>query len=783
MRALTQKSITDITRRKLRSFLVILGVAISVLGITAILTANDTISRALAYSADRSAAPDIEIQLEQGNYSLATSLKQVANVKLLQIDSLYDSRWQINAAPGQVNITIYGYKDFQHIRISPFELVSGRYPRKGEIVLETGVSTIEPISTGGTVTLMTPFGNVPLKVVGFTRTLGLTSPASTGIAQGYVSDDTISLLKGHVADHIQVKVQNTAASKVTKTISDLTSVLIAHHIKIQEAHSDTDPFGLAKRELDGLVLATQMLAYGAMVLTCFLIINIMSTMIAEQTKAIGTMKAIGGTRGRIIRSYLLSVLIYGIVGVVLGIPLGLYAGYQLTLLQTSSITLALGPYQLAWWAVAIGVAIGIVVPLLAALIPLWTGTRITVREAMSSYGVKVRERGRVSSEHAGVVSRLPQTFWLGWRGVFRKPGRTTITLIALILAGIAFLAVQVATYSVQQYTLNFYAPYNYDVWATVNSQPLKDYETALNGVDNLKRIERYGQQGFTTQWGVLQVKAFDPATQMYKHTILSGRWLQAGDTNTIVLSDDVLTRSGLHVGDTIKITDQQNTSTRWRIIGTVHDVSANAGALGVGITSVNILNQFNKVPVGYTSNLIIQANNNQDQQVGQLAKDVNVTLTQANLNNNVVVLKDMITQAQNQFQPVSLLLYAFASLVGCVGLLTLINLLTTSVLERSREIGIWRSMGATGRIVAQIFWIEGASLSLLAWALSIILGIPAAYGFVLFLNRVLLSVSFAFDPLVIVEILAVIMVIMSLACLGPALNVARLRVVNILRYE
>ncbi|GCF09318.1 hypothetical protein KDI_28820 [Dictyobacter arantiisoli] len=169
--------------------------------------------------------------------------------------------------------------------------------------------------------------------------------------------------------------------------------------------------------------------------------------------------------------------------------------------------------------------------------------------------------------------------------------------------------------------------------------------------------------------------------------------------------------------------------------------------------------------------------------VDRLTRSIGVTLTQDNLNGNVLAMQAIIEQAQNQFQPVSLLLYAFASLIGCVGLLTLINLLTTSVLERSREIGIWRSMGATGRNVAGVFWIEGASLSILAWVLGVLLGIPAAYGFVYFLNRVLLSVSFAFDPLVIVEMFVVIMGIMSIASIGPALNAAHLRIADILRYE
>ncbi len=781
MSALLRKSVTDITRRKLRSILIIIGIAISVLGLTAIFTANDTISHALSYSADRSTAPDIEITVEQGSNNLTSTLKKVSNVKLLQVDSLFDCLWNINKAPGQADMAIYGYDDMRHVEISPFELISGRYPHKGEIVLEAGDTSIQSVFIGNTITLNTSHGNVSLKVVGFTRTLGLTNPASTGAAQGYVSNDTITLLQGTINNHIQVKAINASSTKLTQTINALSSILVANHVKVKDAHTDTDPFELSKRQLNGFVLATQVLAFGALILTCFLIINIMSTLIAEQTKIIGTMKAIGGTRGKIMRSYLFSVLIYGLIGTLIGIPLGVYAGYRLTLYQAENITLIVGPYQLSWQLLLLSLIAGIAVPLVAAIIPLWNGTSITVRNAISAYGVKVR--GRIQTKGSRLGSMLPQTFWLGWRGTFRKPARAFITLIALILAGIAFFSVQIATYSIQQYTLNFYAPYNYDVWATVRPQPLTTFDNVLQSVPNVQRVERFGQQAFTTKWGVLQVKAVDVDTQLYTHHILGGRWLQNSDTQGLVLSDDVFARTGLHVGDTITLTDQQNTSSQWHIVGSLHDASAPSGSLGVGITSVSALNQFKKVPTDQASSLIIQATDRSSDMVKQLTRSVSTALTQANLNGNVQAMSDIITQAQNQFQPVALLLYAFASLIGCVGLLTLINLLTTSVLERSREIGIWRSMGATGRSVAGVFWIEGASLSILAWFFGVLLGIPVAYVFVTFLNHVLLSVSFAFDPLVIIEMLAVILGIMSLASIGPALNAAHLRIVDILRYE
>jgi len=784
MRALMRKSLTDITRRKSRSVLIILGILISVLGLTSIFTSNQAISSALAYSADHSTIPDFEIIGEggDGGYKLTNQLKAVPNVKLLQMDSLYDGQWEINAAPGRTGIAIYGYQDVHHVLFTPFDLVAGRYPRAGEIVLEASDSSLQAVAIGETITVDIHQISVQLKVVGFSRTLGLRSPATTGLAQGYVSDETIPLLQGQVANHIQVKVSD--ASSISQTMSALTSILAAHHIQIADAHQTANTFDLVQSQLNGFVQIIQLLAIGALVLTGFLIITIVSTLITEQTKIIGTMKAIGGTRGRILWSYLFSVLIYGLVGTVLAVPLGIFIGYQLTLLMASRVTFILGPYTFSPWLVALSLGAGVLIPLGAALVPAWIGTQITVREAMSAYGVSAGRRSRTSlSPWSRFFTWLPHTFALGWRGTFRKPGRATLTMAALVLSGMAFLAVQTATYSIQQYTLAFYAPYDYDVMATVGPAPKAALLTVLEPVPNLKRVESFAQRPFATAWGVLQVNAVEPDTQMYTHHLLSGRWLSASDTGAIVLSDDVLARSGLHLGDAITLTDQQGKKTSLHIIGTVHDVSGPGGGLGIGITSVTIFNQVSGVPANLAWGLLIQGFDRSSQEVSDLSTNVYTVLTQAGLSGNVISLQDAIARSESRFQPIAPLLYAFTSLIAAVGLLSLVNMLTTSVLERQREVGIWRSIGATGRMVAGVFWIEGVSLSLLGWLLSIALGLPLAYIFVNWLGQVLIPVSFAFDPLILAEMLAIILAMTTVACVGPALNASRMRIVQILRYE
>src|SRR5207249_4178927 len=83
--------------------------------------------------------------------------------------------------------------------------------------------------------------------------------------------------------------------------------------------------------------------------------------------------------------------------------------------------------------------VGLLIPQLSALWPLWTVTRIKVREAMSAYGVQAGT-GRHRYAWGYRLRWVPQTTWLGVRGLFRKPGRATLTLLALTLSCAVFLA-------------------------------------------------------------------------------------------------------------------------------------------------------------------------------------------------------------------------------------------------------------------------------------------------------------------------------------------------------
>ena len=250
----------------------------------------------------------------------------------------------------------------------------------------------------------------------------------------------------------------------------------------------------------------------------------------------------------------------------------------------------------------------------------------------------------------------------------------------------------------------------------------------------------------------------------------------------VLVNEQLASKAGLKVGDGLPLSLGAKAET-FQVIGVVHDLNGGLGTIGVALTPIDQLYEFEDRPAGLASGFMIGTEDHSQKAVDETANRLDDKLTGEGLAPVVTTNAQNIKRNQNQFQVLYLLLYAVSAIVALVGILGLFNTLTTSVLERRREIGVLRSLGATGVRVAAVFWIEGLALAGIAWALAVVLGLPAAYGFISLIGAVLINIGFAFNPLNLLPMLIFTFVIATLASVIPALSAARLRVAETLRYE
>src|SRR5260221_6433222 len=788
-----RKALADVTQRKGRTVLVILSILIGVLGLTAVNIANDEIGGAFIYSHDQSASPDMVFSGPVIDPSAVGIVLHMPNVAKVQLRSEFHSNWHTTNGTGSASIQINGYTDLQHIQLGHFQTTRGRLPGAGEIVMDSRDSVVQPVAFGNTVTIDTSSGTASLRVVGLARTLGWATSESAALATGYMQAAALQQIAGppvsrtkaqsgpDVDTVVMVKVRDTR--QAMQTLQAVEQALTQAHVKVTDASlHDTTSGELA---INGMLIIIRVLALIALLLTGMLIINTITVLVTEQMRIIGTMKAIGGTRWVIMQGYLISVGVYSLMGTILGLVAGIGAGNQLAALFAEIIQIDLGPFQVSPWILVVSMLVGLLLPPLAALAPLWQGTRITVREAMAGYGVSVGSgKQRAWGQR---LAWVPQTASLGVRGIFRKRMPALLTVLAFTLSCAVFLSVQITTSSIG-YTLDQWAnAYTNDLtaqWGSIKYRP-GIYEEMIHQVQalaNVERVEPRTSRTVTTRQVDLSLTGLEAQTQFYRYHLVAGRWLAASESNTIVLSDLAAQTLRLRVGDTLTLTEDMRQAT-WRVVGIVHDLQA-AGGIGEAFTTLENMNvHLLRLPADSMMMLMVRAHNHAENAVNQLAGQVNSTLSSLGVQAQVTTLQEMTAQAQSVDLMIYVLFYSIAIIVALVGLLGLFIPISPTVLERRLEIGILRTLGAKGRRVASVFWLESTALALLAWGMGTLLGLPGAYGIIRLLSALIVPFDFFAPPMLILTTLGFVIVVTLLASVGPALRASRLQLREVLHYE
>jgi hypothetical protein len=161
--------------------------------------------------------------------------------------------------------------------------------------------------------------------------------------------------------------------------------------------------------------------------------------IAYQVNQIGMIKAIGAKIQQILFIYVVIVLVFAFLALVLAVPLGAFAAHGLRVVMVKRVGMVPGPFAISKTAVLAQITIVLLSPLLVSLVPILSGATITVREAISTYGV-----GRASGFLERLLVKLefmPRMVTLTINNTFANNKRVLFTQLSLVGAGVVFMMV------------------------------------------------------------------------------------------------------------------------------------------------------------------------------------------------------------------------------------------------------------------------------------------------------------------------------------------------------
>jgi putative ABC transport system permease protein len=273
-------------------------------------------------------------------------------------------------------------------------------------------------------------------------------------------------------------------------------------------------------------------------------------------------------------------------------------------------------------------------------------------------------------------------------------------------------------------------------------------------------------------------------SDFYTPLMVEGRWLAAGDRRAVVITRETAEKNHIQPGDWVTLDLGQLGKADWQVIGLYEPVFASAYALDTIFTPLDALfkaarqrNQGSMLLVRTTSG------------APDFVADVTATLKDLFERHDLAVVVSQ-TQAEArstnefQFSSVSSMLLGLSVIVAVVGGIALMGALSISVVERTKEIGVLRAVGARSRTILGIYIVEGLLQGLLSWSIAVpvsfLVSRPVANG----LGHAMFNATldYQFNGPAVAIWLGLILIISTLASALPARGATRISVRESLAY-
>lgn len=787
------KVFADVWSNKTRTILVVLSIAVGVFAVGMVAGANALLTREMTASYLSVNPADASIYTDSFDDDLVRVIRDIPGVSEAAGGHAVTVRLQ--TGPDQWrDLTIYAVRDFDDLRINKLHPVSGAWPPPDrELLVERASLPLTGAQVGETVTIRLPDEKLrTIRIAGTVATPNLPPAALFNQTYAFVSYESLDWL-GQSQSYNQLDITVSGDRLDKQHIAD-----VARRVAAKVENSGRTVYFTylpepgrhpADQALQPLLLLLGILGVLSLFASGFLVINTIAALLTQQLRQIGVMKAIGARSPDIVAMYLVSVMLLGLIALVVAMPLAYLGAVGFTIFMAGQMNTDVTSIALPVEIWLLMIAVGLLTPLLAALQPIFNGTRVTVREAISGYGLGKGRFGRGRLDH--ILERLhglSRPLVLSLRNTFRRKGRLALTLVTLTLSGIIFVAVFSVRDSMLLTLDDAIKYFNFHVAVNFNrSYRVEQIEQQALAVPGVTAAESWGFASVRrvrpneTESDALLMYAVPADTQMIIPTVLEGRWLHPDDENALVINSSTLSlESDIKLGDTVTL-KLDGREIEWHVVGIVRGIGGQAFVYSnypYFAREARIVGRAGSVQV----QIVPGDRDNQARVAKALEEHYKSLGMQVGTTQTIASIRD---QNELFFNIIVVFLLVMALLLATVGGLGLMGTMSINVLERTREIGVMRAIGASDGAVLKIVMVEGIVIGVLSWALAMILALPLAklmadgVGMAFFQT----PLTFAFSTGGALAWLALVIVIATLASVLPARNATRLTVREVLAYE
>ena len=689
-----------------------------------------------------------------------------------------------------IPLWLYGVENFGDFKLARVFWEEGdKVPKQGTILMERDGKKVSEIKTGSSPRIRVEGKNLRIPVSGICFDPGQAPATQDAFIYAYTDKQTYRQITGLPSNHrLIVRLRNVrSAQDVIKVSRSLVNDFRRDGIEINSVDIPKFNEHPHQWQLNTLLFLIGAIGFLAFIMGAVLVSQLVKSIMANQVRQIGILKAIGASRFQLFRIYILMLLVIGALSGIFAIPLAVNSGSAFAYFVAGKLNFDILTKTVPLYVYVILILASLLLPVLLSLPILLKGTRISVKAALSDYGISQQARVR---EYLFLKKlHLPDPLILAIRNSQRNMNRLMVTIFAMAF-GVAIFS---TGFNVRQSLWELLSGYKnemrYDVQVVLNNPVPEDtLIRPFKSLDNVMAIETWlGGRGeiqskvISTDKGA-GIVALPRNSEFLKLKIREGRWLSASDEIEIVLNQQALALyKNSAVGSYINVT-VGNKSFRAKIVGVTQQFERSKIYIDIQQYD-SLLN-----PDHHVNTLSLVAKNNSFNDVVALKKNIEKEIASSDLDVAYVMSQaervKVIYDHLDIILSTIILLSFLVLVVGAVGMASATGI---NIWERTREIGVMRAIGATPKKIYNMFLNEGMITSVISILTGLILSYPLSRVAALFFGNLMLGndakLDYAFSSSGFIITIAVTLLFGWLASRIPANSAIKVSTHKALSYE
>jgi putative ABC transport system permease protein len=781
------KVLRDLWLHKSRTALVGIAISIGIIGAGSVLNTWALLQGATRAEFRASEPASATIRTSGIDEALLEQVRSLPSIKLAEARSVVAA--SVNTATGWRTAQLMTAPDLASVKIGAIKSEEGEWPpRDGALAVESSSLEFAGVAVGDRMTIRIADSVVSeLPVVSVARDVGLAPGWMEHVVYAFVTPATLEKLGvSSEMDQLRIVVRDVGMNReLVRSVAEQVKALVEKSGRVvTDVEVPVPGRHIHAAQIDSLLFTQGAFGALALLLSAFLVVNLISAMLAGQVREIGIMKAIGARPRQIASMYFGLALVIGLGACAVAVPVAWIVGKQYASFTADLLNFDISGARIPGWIVLSQLGVGVLLPLAAASIPVIRGSRLSVSEALRDLGIA--ERPGHSSLLLRRASGVARPLLLSIRNAFRRRSRMILTLLTLAMGGAVYLGAGNLNASVMTSVDTLFGAQRFDmVLRFSESHAVDSIESIVRGVEGVAAAEAWsGARAAVNRTdgsvgNAFPITAPPAGTTMMTATIREGRWLRSGDTNALVINSRLVEdEPQLELGSTVTL-NISGASTTWTVVG---------------------IAQSNPSPIAYAARetiaplvaegkagAVVVASAFQ----GSASQFDLIQRLRARLGENGLEVRSqqLMVEQRKVVEDHLLMVAGFLGIMGqliiVVGGLGLASTMSLGVLERTREIGVMRAIGAGHRAILGMIQIEGLVVALLSWIVAIPLSAPMSVILSRAFGRIMFPVPARLEPQMsgVLSWLLVVVLVSLVACAWPALRAMRVPTARALSYE